>query len=71
LLGEIKSSQEEGRVGEGLDALEQTFAKLKPFDREKLISQALAFARSRAPERELTDKTLSRTEISARFPKGR
>jgi hypothetical protein len=71
MRSKAETEQQVFRVGEGLDALEQAFAELKPSDRKTLIRQAIAHARSNTPGRKLTGKTLSLEEIAIRFPKGR
>jgi excisionase family DNA binding protein len=67
----VKTAQQVFGIGSGLDLLEQAFAKLKVSDREALIELAVSSAKSKAPERALTGRTLSLEEIAVRFPEGR
>ena len=56
-------------IGHGLDALQTAFADLEPKARTALIEEAQTWARAKTVAPAATGRTVSREEISKRFPK--
>ena len=56
-------------IGHGLDALQTAFADLEPKARAALIDEAQTWARAKTVAPAATGRTVSREEISKRFPK--